>query len=148
MKKISGLLTLTLALCLLLAGCGPKETAVVPTPAPSPSGLVTPELPTPTPEPTATPAPWEADPKDYIMGWLDKVLDGEKISLSFWLHPGSGPTPTEWPAAEYGGTVREMFENLNWEDARLLTEEEEAGETWYNEPGAYNVTGEWCTLAI
>lgn len=78
MKRKIGYLALVV-LCLLLAGCGPKTAQVTPTPSPSatPEATVTPTPPTATPEPTATPAPWEEDPRGYIMGWLDKLLDGE-----------------------------------------------------------------------
>lgn len=141
MKKKALWLTVTAALCLMLAGCGPKERQETPTPGPSatPEAVVT---PTPTPEATATPAPWEEDPKGHIMGWLDQLLDGEKLYLRFWIHPGSGPTPTIWPAAEYAETVRTLFEELDWDDAKLLTwEEQDAEDTdLVNAPGAYSVT--------
>ena len=134
----------TTALCLTLAGCRAKEQQVIPTPQPSaiPEATVTPApTPTPTPEPTPPPAPWETDPKGYIMGWLDELLDGEKIYVRFWIHPGSGPTPTIWPT-EFGETVRTLFEELDWDGAKLLTwEEQEAeDESWVNIPGAYGVT--------
>lgn len=143
MNRKIGYLALVV-LCLLLAGCGPKTAQVTPTPSPSatPEATVTPTPPTATPEPTATPAPWEEDPRGYIMGWLDKLLDGEKIYLCFWIHPGSGPTPTIWPAAEYAQTVRTLFEELDWDDAKLLTWEEQDAEDadLVNAPGAYGVT--------
>lgn len=138
MKKKAGWLVLTLALSLLLAGCGPKEPQVTPTPGSS----VTPEVtvtPAPTPDPTATPAPWEEDPKGYVMGWLDRMLEGEEIYLRFWLHPGSGPTPSIWPTAEYAETVRAMFEELDWDSAKLLTGGDENA-AYYDGPGSYNVT--------
>lgn len=143
MKRKIGYLAFVV-LCLLLAGCGPKTAQVTPTPSPSatPEATVTPTPPTATPEPTATPAPWEEDPRGYIMGWLDKLLDGEKIYLHFWIHPGSGPTPTVWSAAEYAQTVRTLFEELDWDDAKLLTWEEQDAEDadLVNAPGAYGVT--------
>lgn len=143
MKRKIGYLAFVV-LCLLLVGCGPKTAQVTPTPSPSamPEATVTPTPPTATPEPTATPAPWEEDPRGYIMGWLDKLLDGEKIYLHFWIHPGSGPTPTVWSAAEYAQTVRTLFEELDWDDAKLLTWEEQDAEDedLVNAPGAYGVT--------
>lgn len=135
------------ALCLMLAGCGPKEAQV--TPAPSPSVTAeptatpspTPEL-TASPEPTATPAPWETGPNRYVMGWLDELLKGEALYFRFWIHPGSGPTPTKWPAQEYAQTIRALFEGLDWDSAKLLTSEEEEEENadLVDVPGAYSVT--------
>lgn len=140
MKKKALWLTVTAALCLTLAGCGPKERQEMPTPQPSttPEAVVT---PTPTPEPTSTPAPWAEDPKGYIMGWLDELLDGEKLYLRFWIHPGSGPTPTIWPT-ELGETVRTLLEELDWDGAKLLTWEEQEAEDadLVNAPGTYSVT--------
>lgn len=113
MKRKAFWLMVTAALCLTLVSCGPKEQQVSPTPSPSA-----------TPEPPATPAPWEEDPKGYVMNWVDKMLDGEQIYLNFWIHPASGPSPARMPIAECGAVIRELFEGLDWDNAQALTAEE------------------------
>lgn len=130
-----------LALCLALAGgCKPKE--VSPTPTPSAAATDTPE-PSITPTPSFAPSidPKE-DPKGYVMSWVDTALGGEKIYLRFWIHPGSGPTPSIWLAEEYAQTVRTMFEELDWDSARVLTWEEAYADEGAPEdiPGMYSVT--------
>lgn len=137
---------LGLVMCLVLMGCGPKEAPLTPTPEPSLSAETSPS-PTlgPTPEPAPTPVSRpdpRADPKGYVMTWVDTALDGEDIFLRFWLHPGSGPTPTKWPTEEYGVAVRALFEDLDWDNARALTWEEAYADEAVPEdmPGLYSVT--------
>lgn len=73
---------------------------------------------------------------------LDKPLEEERMELWFWQHPGSGPSAVELPTREYAATVRELFENLDWDDVKVLTEEEQyaAFETPFSVPGMYSIT--------
>lgn len=138
-------LCLVLMLALLLTGCGPKEPPVTPAPEPSPSVETSPSPslnPTPAPSSAAPRPDPKEDPKGYVMSWVDTALGGEKIYLRFWIHPGSGPTPSIWPAEEYAQTVRTMFEELDWDSARVLTWEEAYADEGAPEdiPGMYSVT--------
>lgn len=143
MKKDVLWLTVTAALLLTLAGCGPKQTEQPPEPSPStPMETAAPSsTATPTAESTPTPAPWEEDPKGYVMEQLDKLLAGEKIHLLFNIHPGSGPVSETWPTAEWGAAVLALFEDLDWDNARVLTEEEafNASELRADDVGGYTV---------
>lgn len=141
-------LVLGLALCMALTGCGktaideiPSPTEELPTVAPSATAEVT-VTPEPTATPAPTPAPWETDPKGYILDRLDEMLDGEEIFLRFWIHPGSGPTPSWWSTAEYGATVRELFAALDWEveEPEEYDENKDYSNEPYNQPGAYGIT--------
>lgn len=138
---------LGLALCLTLAGCGPKQAEQASEPSPStPVETATPS-PTAAPSPTATltaeptPAPWEEDPKGYVMKQLDKLLAGEKLYLRFNIHPGSGSASDTWLTAEWGAAVRALFEDLDWDNARVLTDEEafNASELRADDVGGYTV---------
>lgn len=138
-------LCLVLMLALLLTGCGPKEPPVTPAPEPSPSVETSPSPslnPTPAPSSAAPRPDPKENPKGYVMSWVDTALGGEKIYLRFWIHPGSGPTPSIWLAEEYAQTVRTMFEELDWDSARVLTWEEAYADEGAPEdiPGMYSVT--------
>lgn len=148
---------LGLALCMALTGCGARTAQE--TPAPLPSGTLETTAPTLEPtvslEPTASPSPTETaeptatptpapleDSKGYILGCIDRVLEQEKMSLYFWQHPGSGPSVVELKTEEYREIVKAMFDKLDWDGARLLTEEEcnAAYEAQNDIPGIYDVT--------
>lgn len=141
---------LGVALCAALTGCGPKTAQVTPVPQPSATlettaptvvPTVSPELtetpePTKAPEPTVDPAPDpQNDPKGHVLSRVDKMLDEETIFLRFWIHPGSGPTPSYWTTSAVGATVREMFEDLDWDNAELLTWEETFDDEMWDVPG-------------
>lgn len=149
---------LGLALCMALTGCGPKTAQE--TPVPPPSGAVETTAPTleatvsPTPtvapsptetvEPTAapTPAPLE-DPKEYLLARLDQVMEREEVSMNFWQHPGSGPSPVTLSVADHGAELRELFSSLDWEQVEEPSydyeNEEEVANHPRNQPGAYSV---------
>ena len=136
---------LALLLCLTLAACGPRRTQDEPTPTPEPSPSATPEA-----GPSAAPLPDgpEADPKGYLLSYVDQALEGETASILFWQHPGSGPSGVELSVAEHGQDIRALFAALDWEitEAPVYTDDEL--DAYYDQP-AYNVTmpvyrgGEW-----
>ncbi len=151
---------LALILCLALAGCRQKTAQVTPAPspkvetaAPSPSAA-TPSPETPMPEESESPAAvedWKEDPKGYLFDCLDRILEEDELLIRFWQHPGSGPSPVYLSKAEYGETIRSLFEELDWDSARLLEGEE--ADDYVDAPGAYSITfqhSKWgfigCTL--
>lgn len=79
--------------------------------------------------------PWEADPGGMLSGVLDQGFSGDGWEVRFWIHPGSGPSPVDMNAAEYGGAVREQFAALDWEQTDL-EHYRAAGDDL---PGAYGV---------
>lgn len=145
-------LCLGFALCMALTGCGPRTAQVTPVPqpsvtlettAPTTEPTVSPEA-TPTAEPTATPTPTPLeDPKEYLLTRLDQAMEGEEISLDFWQHPGSGPSPVTLSVADHGAELRELFSSLDWEQVEEPSydyeNEEEIANDPRNKPGAYSV---------
>ena len=134
-----------LALCLALAGCGQKEASPVPTSEPSPSIVAPATLePSTTPEPSFVPSvdPGQ-DPEGYLLACLDKVMEGKRVFIRFWQHPGSGPSPVELSSAERGEEIKALFSALEWErveEPGYYTSEEEAVNAPFNQPGAYSAS--------
>lgn len=130
---------IALALCLALAGCKQKEVTPTPTMEPTPSAAAT-----ATPEPSFAPtvAPGQ-DSEGYLLACLDKAVEGERVFIRFWQHPGSGPSPVELSSAEHGEEIRALFSALEWErveEPGYYTSEEEAANAPFNQPGAYSAS--------
>ena len=129
-----------LALCLLLAGCAPKTP---PEPSRTPDPTDAPEVTgTPAPEPSEPKLPDpQTDPTGYVLACLDWAMEGETMTIRFWQHPGSGPSPEQLSVADYGEAIRKLFSDLDWEVTERPTYDEDTAEDApFNQPGAYSAS--------
>lgn len=126
---------LGLALCMALAGCAPRQGQSKPTATPVPSETVSPST-TPSFQP-------QSDPGEQLLTCLDQAMVKELVTIRFWQHPGSGPSPVELSTAEHGEDIKALFSALNWEQVEVpgyYTSDEEAANAPFNQPGAYSVS--------
>ncbi len=129
-----------LALCLLLAGCAPKAP---PEPSRTPDPTASPEVTAaPAPEPSAPMLPDpQTDPTGYVLACLDWAMEGETVTICFWQHPGSGPSPEELSVDDCASAIRALFSDLDWEVTERPTYDEDTAESApFNQPGAYSAT--------
>lgn len=125
---------LALLLCLTLTACGPRRTSSESTPVPSLSAA-------PEAGPSAAPLPDgpEADPKGYLLSYLNQAMEGETVTIRFWQHPASGPSGVELSVAEHGQDIRALFAALDWETTEAPVYTDDELNAYYDQP-AYSVS--------
>lgn len=84
-------------------------------------------------------APWEEDPKGYLLALLNRGTEEDAWGVYFWCLPGSGPYCVEMSVAEYGQTVRELFAALDWQVTEPIDYVDRPEDAPGNQPDWYSV---------